>query len=223
VLAYADDVTVFLQTPADVSALKKILDTYMKATGAEINVRKSKAMAMNSWDTNINLLDIPCATELKILGTRFSSPINQAARTNWDIVTRRIRALTRDAYYRDLCLAWRITYIHCYVLATVWYLAQIFPIQEKHIRQINSAITYFLCKGEIFRVPLSTLQREKKEGGWGLVDLAAKCRSLFLCRATKHTILDDPNSDGWLKVWKLHTAISNPPDITSIPENMEYL
>jgi hypothetical protein len=64
--------------------------------------------------------------------------------------------------------------------SSVWYLAQIFPIQEKHIRQINSAIAYFLWKGEIFRVPLSTLQREKKEGGWGLVDLAAKCRSLFL-------------------------------------------
>jgi hypothetical protein len=63
VLAYADDVTVFLQTPADVSALKKILDTYMKATGAEINIRKSKAMAMNSWDTNINILDIPYVTE----------------------------------------------------------------------------------------------------------------------------------------------------------------
>jgi hypothetical protein len=180
-------------------------------------------MAMNSWNRNINIMDIHYVSELKILGTRFTTPINQAAKSNWDLVTGRIRALTRDAYYRDLCLAWRITYIHCYVLATAWYLAQIFPIQEEHIRQINSSLAYFLWKGEIFRVPISTLQREKGKGGWGLVDLEAKCRALFLCRATKLTKHEDQNRDGWLKIWKLHLEVANPPDIKAIPKNMDYL
>jgi hypothetical protein len=59
VLAYADDVTVFLQHPEDVIVLKRILETYMKASGAQINTKKSKAMAMNSWNTNTNIMDIP--------------------------------------------------------------------------------------------------------------------------------------------------------------------
>jgi hypothetical protein len=130
----------------------------MAATGARINVNKSKAMAVNSWDTDVNVMDITYVEEMKILDIRFSTPINQAAKTNWDVVTGRIRALTRDTYHRDLCLALRITYIHCYILATAWYTPQIFPVHETHVQQINSVLAWFLWRGEIFRVPLSTLQ-----------------------------------------------------------------
>jgi hypothetical protein len=223
VLAYADDVTVFLTSPADVMELRNTLEAYTTATGARINVNKSKAMAVSSWDTTINVLDIPYVEEMKILGIRFSAPINQAAKAKWDVVTRRIRSLTLDAYYRDLRLAWRITYIHCYVLASAWYTAQIFPVHYTHIRQINSILAWYLWRGEIFRVPLSTLHRDKRYGGWGLVDFAAKSRTLFLCRLLPHTTIGGPITSDWLKSWKLHKPALNPPHITGVPATLEYL
>jgi hypothetical protein len=177
VLAYADDVTIFLTSPEDVTVLPTILDAYTAATGARINVNKSKAMAVSSWDTSTYKLDIPYVADMKILGIRFTASINQTALANWDVVTGRIRSLTRDAYYRDLRLAWRITYIHCYVLASAWYIAQIFPIPDTNVRQINSVLAWYLWRGDIFRVPLSTLLRDKRHSGWGLVDLAAKSRT----------------------------------------------
>jgi len=52
-------------------------------------------------------------------------------------------------------------------------MAQILPPPKHNLRQINMTISWFLWKGEIFLVPLSTLQRTKKEGGWGMIKTAA--------------------------------------------------
>ena len=59
-------------------------------------------------------------------------------------------------------------------------MTQIFPPPPDKVWQINTTITWFTWQGEIFRVPLSTLQREKTEGGWNLVNVGAKCRALFM-------------------------------------------
>ena len=48
VIAYADDVTVFLTTPNDVRKLQEILLTYEAATGAKVNMRKSRALALGA-------------------------------------------------------------------------------------------------------------------------------------------------------------------------------
>jgi len=49
VIAYADDFTIFLTSPADVRKLKEILFIYEAATGAKVNMRKSRALALGAW------------------------------------------------------------------------------------------------------------------------------------------------------------------------------
>ena len=80
-----------------------------------------------------------------------------------------IRAQARDAYARELSLDRRIQYVHDFLLAKVWNVAQIFPPPDECIRMLNTSISWFLWKEAIFRVPLSTLQRRKDEGGWDLI------------------------------------------------------
>ena len=53
-------------------------------------------------------------------------------------------------------------------------MAQILPPTKDNLRQIIMTISWLLWKGAIFRVPLSTLQRTKKERGWGMIQPAAK-------------------------------------------------
>ena len=48
VIAYADDVTIFLTTSDDVRKLQEILLTYEAATGAKVNTRKSRALALGT-------------------------------------------------------------------------------------------------------------------------------------------------------------------------------
>jgi hypothetical protein len=183
VVAYTDDVTVFLTSPHDISAIQDALHTYEQATGTKINIRKSKALAMELWDTSINIINIPYCNEVGILGVRVTASINRSADINW-ASTRQIQAQAKEAYIRNLCFAKRIDYIHNYPLARAWYIAQILPISATYIRQIHTAITWYLWKGAIFHFPLSTIQRKKTDGGWNLTNIGTKCRALFFIDLT---------------------------------------
>ena len=59
VIAYADDVSVLLTSPSELPKLQVISDQYGEASGAEISIQKSKAMAVGMWDTTLNIMGIP--------------------------------------------------------------------------------------------------------------------------------------------------------------------
>jgi hypothetical protein len=46
---------------------------------------------------------------------------------SWTNVTNAVRAQARIAYARNLCLAHRVQYVQTYLLAKIWYLAQVLP------------------------------------------------------------------------------------------------
>ena len=50
VIAYADDVTVFVTYPKDFQVIKKAIQLYERATGAQLNPNKSKALAIMGLD-----------------------------------------------------------------------------------------------------------------------------------------------------------------------------
>jgi hypothetical protein len=137
-----------------------------------------------------------------------------------------IRAMAREAYCRNLELSQRIKYVHNYLLAKVWYTAQIFPVPDDCVRQLNSAITSYIWHGEIFRVPLSTLQRCKTHGGWDLIDVAAKSRALFYARLRNQGLKVGTLAAAWLQKWDLlKPGITPPPprNRNRIPEPLDYL
>jgi hypothetical protein len=53
VVAYADDVTIFVTALEELQVIRDLLRTYERATGACLNIRKPKAMVAGSWDTSI--------------------------------------------------------------------------------------------------------------------------------------------------------------------------
>jgi hypothetical protein len=113
VLAYADDVTLIVTFP-HIPSIKQALDHYAAASGARINIQKSKVMAVGSWDTAIDILDIKYHTEMKILRKHFTTTVRQSTYKNWSAVSRRIRSMARDAYYRESCLDRYSTYTTIY-------------------------------------------------------------------------------------------------------------
>jgi hypothetical protein len=50
-------------------------------------------------------------------------------------------------------------------LSKAWYTAQILPIPVTMVRQINTTISWHIWKREIFKVPLTSLTREKEQRG----------------------------------------------------------
>jgi len=100
-VAYADDVTVFLTPPADVQNLEEALRTYEEATGAKINMPKSRAIVIGGWDTSSKRMDFPYHNGLKVLGFHFTDRVNAANKGTWYNDKSLVCPTAQDAYYRD--------------------------------------------------------------------------------------------------------------------------
>jgi predicted RNA-binding Zn-ribbon protein involved in translation (DUF1610 family) len=133
-----------------------------------------------------------------------------------------VRLQAREAYIRDLDLAQRIQYVNTYLLDKILYMAQVLPAPSVQIRQIETAVAWFIWQGDIFGVPLSTLQKKKK-GGWVLSDVETKCRALLLYRTWMQSRRGGEITAEWLRYWNLQTQRGNPPNVKGIPRNLEYL
>jgi len=165
-VAYADDVTVFLTEPDEAQALQETLHIYEEATGAKINMDKSKALAIDGWDVTKKIMNISYHEEIRILDFKFTNRSNISNKEHWRRVISQVRAAAQDAYYRKLSLDKRIRFVHDYLLAKVWYSAQIFQIPIDGIRQLNTAISWYSTSGgaKFFESPCSHSSAVEKPG-----------------------------------------------------------
>ena len=82
------------------------------------------------------------------------------------------------------------------------------PRPRLHTQQLTSAVTFFIWKGATFRVPVSTLQAQKRKGGWELIDISTKCRALLYSRMYYEGIRE---KTAWLREQELAGPLPNPP------------
>jgi len=157
---------------------------------------------------------------LRVLVT---ATVRESARKCWPRATALLRAQAKDAYYRELTLDKRINYIHEYLLAKVWYLTQIYPPPEDSVRQLNTPISWFIWKRQIFRFPMSTLHKKKKDGGWNLINMKAKGRALFLHRMRTQYQRSGTVTSEWIRTWDLESQSNNSPFRDRIPPALEYM
>jgi hypothetical protein len=197
-VAYVDDVTFVLRSPREVHLVQQVLNKYVQASGAVINYQKSRALALGSWNPDTPVMGIPYHLEVRILGVLFTNKVRLSTTTSWRLVTQAIRHQAHDSYHRDLALHLRIQYVNIYLLAKAWHLPQIFSHPKVAVARINTVISWYIWKGSVFRVPLSTLYRPKHKGGWQLTHLDAKCRTLLYCRLHQMCTQDSTPSGRWL-------------------------
>jgi hypothetical protein len=179
-VAYVDDVTLILRSTQEVHIIQQAINVYERDTGAKINFHKSKALALGrGWNEATPIMGVAYHQDIRILGVTFGRTVNTSTITSWRNVTGSC-AQAQEIYCRDLLLHQRIQHANLYLMAKAWFLAQIFPPPVEILRQINTVLSWCLWKGSIFRVPLSTLQRNKKRGGWGLLNMEPNAE-LYYC------------------------------------------
>ena len=91
-----------------------------------------------------------------------TTTIQQSAINSWRTVIGKIRAQAPGACSRTLSLDQRVLYVHKYLLAKTWYTAQILRPRSDCIRQLNTAMSWYLWQSDTFRFPISTLYRRKE-------------------------------------------------------------
>jgi hypothetical protein len=119
VVAYADDVTVFVTQPADFAIIQHAVQCYESAPGAKLNPQKSKAIAIGKWSEPAAALGITFHTQATILGVTFGRTIAKSITDSWAGIVRTVRAQARSASTRTLCLAQRIHYVRQCLLAKI--------------------------------------------------------------------------------------------------------
>jgi len=105
VLAYADDITIFVTSTCDFPIIEDATRQYGKASGALLIPQKSKVLVVGTWDSPETVLVIKYHPHVKILGISFWSSIDQSMNDSWARLTGRIRLQAKNSYYRDLCIA----------------------------------------------------------------------------------------------------------------------
>jgi hypothetical protein len=161
VIAYADDVPVFLTDPRDFEPIRQAILYFEAASGARVNTNKSCAVAIRNWDTSLTVMNIPYREHTTILVFHTAKTVREAAEVSRRKTTGLIRAHAQGSYGRKMTLDRRILYVHTYLLALALYITQINPPPESVVRQVNTTIAWFIWKGDIFRVPFTTLYRNK--------------------------------------------------------------
>ena len=144
VLAYADDITVFITRCEDREKVNQARWTYERATGAQLNPNKSRALAVRGWTVPITPLGIDLLPQVKILGVTFGSTVDATVQESWSTETNAVRMQARQAYARHLCLAHRVEYVKTYLLSKIWYLAQVLQPPTRHIQQFPTTCTWFI-------------------------------------------------------------------------------
>jgi hypothetical protein len=140
------------------------------------------------------------------------------ALASWERLMSLVRTQARQAYSRDLNLAERITNVQVYMFPKIWYTAQVLQPPSECLRQMVSAVTWYIWQGAIFRVPISTLHRRKEDGGWGLADVNNKCRALLITWIWHQGQSEGIMTAGWLLYWNLHGKRDIPPCKAASPD-----
>jgi hypothetical protein len=209
-VAYADDINIFVTTPTDIPIISDAIKCYKKATGARLNTRKSKVLVVGGWGTSMDTLNIKYHAEIKILGVKFASTTEHSMNNSWANLTGKVRAQPGDTYGRDVSLSQRIRNMQEYLLEKTWHRTQVFPAPTTCTRQVTTVIACYIWKGAMLWVPISTVQKPKRQGGWGLIDIEAKCLAVLIGRTWARNMKRSSATATWLPEWNLDGPRANP-------------
>jgi hypothetical protein len=223
IVAYADDVTVLVTHDKDFEVVRRALHLYGRASGALLNPDKSKGLAIAGWAVAPISLGIGLHPEVKILGVTFGTTMKGAVAASWGTAVRAVRGVAHRSYHRTLCLAQRIQYVQLCLLAKIWYLAQILPPTSTHVKQLAAVAAWFIWHGAPFRVPLSTLQQGKSDGGWNMDEISVKCKVLLYSRLVRAKTREGASTIPLLRRWKIDGRLANPPNAHVVPRDLPHL
>ncbi|KAG0780139.1 hypothetical protein G6F21_012267 [Rhizopus arrhizus] len=188
VLAYADDVCVFLSSPADFLRLQHHLQTYGQVSNAKVNLSKTEAIFLNGksssqWQqllTQHQILkwhDHTKSQPLRYLGFPVIQSIAQRRYVE-DQLLQNIKTQCSIYSQRNLSIRGRVTVTNTLLLSKLWYSLRVISLPKSFFCQIRSTIYQFISKGikpgfryALFCQPLS-------KGGLGLLDPFIQHRSL---------------------------------------------
>lgn len=178
VIAFADDLNIFIKSQEEFDLIMDILMCYSKYTKIKLNLEKSSFLRFNQAKSGPQLIQEK--DEMKVLGVQISNSWSKMIDTNYGKLIRDINFLLKIHGVRNLNIYEKSWLLNSMILSKLWYIAQILPPKNKHLAMIKQAVGKFLWKGHIFKVARDQLYLDYDKGGIKLIDPESQCKALFI-------------------------------------------
>ena len=149
-LGFADDSNVFITREVDLNVLYSIINKFCLATGAQINMQKTKIMGFGKWSSksswSANWL-VPESTCLKCLGIYYYKNWETTVKENWLIVENKVRTHINCLATRQLTIFQKSIYINCCILSKMIYVSHILPVDKIMAKRITKLLSNYIWNG----------------------------------------------------------------------------
>jgi hypothetical protein len=85
---------------SDIPNLQEELHCFEAASGATVNIHKSRTIAVGNWNTSLTVMNIPYYDTTTILSFQTKSIIRESASNSWTKTTAKIRTQAQENYCR---------------------------------------------------------------------------------------------------------------------------
>ncbi|KAH7956175.1 hypothetical protein HPB52_006656 [Rhipicephalus sanguineus] len=189
VLAYAGDVSLFVRDPASLQAFWTTFASYAEALGAELNMRKSKALPFGAFARGA-LGNLEVVDAVKVLGIYFCC--GGVAETTWQRALERAQAAITRLSLEDLTLREKALAVKTTICAFAYYASRIAVMPTKMATQLSKMIRSFLWEGK-------PAPRAREAFGLSHVLTTSKVFALKTTRALYHA--SDYVGRGLMRYW----------------------
>jgi len=167
---YADDVLLFINKLShSFPYILKLFSDFSDISGYKINWQKSALLPLSSGE-DITQIKIPIVNQFKYLGIDIFPTLESTVNNNYMKVLEKIKKDLGKWTLRPISFDARISVVKMIVLPQVNFLSSMLPLSP-HIEYwdtLHSLITTFIWNNKRPKIKLTTLQREKSVGGWGV-------------------------------------------------------
>ena len=169
--SFADDTQLFLNDIESMKICFSILEIYSKASGAKININKTKGLGLGTWKENPpDFNNIEWINSIKALGIYFGHNINynEIMQKCLDKCKKKLEKWKK----RDLTLQGKRVLINSYILSDVGYIMEMYPnhVTQNFIQSLKEMCCNFLWKGKSWKISQKTMSLMRKHGGFEFPD-----------------------------------------------------
>ena len=187
VVQYADDTTIMVNSIKSARKVMQVVETFGKHAGPVINWAKSNFMKLNIKHFEIGDL-ILTENPVKYLGVYVGKNNVAIQELNWNNTVEKIKNTLDLWKMRNLTLYGKVVVIKLLIVSKLVHVATAALVPSKIIKDINKLIFAFLWNSRKEKVKRSVCHKPVSQGGLGMIDLRAKCRSLRLSWIRKYFI-----------------------------------
>ena len=164
---FADDVKVIIRRPEEIGLCYKIISRFEEISGLRMHRdplrEKCQALPFGShreykhWPVWVTVKN-----RIKIVGIWFTNERNKLEEVNTTLVEQNFYMTLNEASGMRGTLQQKVHYVNTYLFSKLWYVAQVFKMDNKKMTNLLKATLNFIYSGENER-PVRSLNFREKE------------------------------------------------------------